>query len=253
MENSPGKDLTLIIYDSPRPPKYLKVSKNFMWGLILFSPIAIAILLFSTLFTGYYAKSKIDNLKSYEPLTLQKLREEKETLQNKIFDLENINEELSEKISAGSSTPESTLDLIAQPLGFKNLTTKNLAKMDNFSLQKGSEKLTLKFDLINNTQDSSRLSGFIIIAQMTNKELSFYPDVKFTNQNLLIDYSTGESFYTSRFRPVIAEFKKPTSSSVRYRIFIFSRSGNLLANKITDPYQISNEAELPAGIQEGNQ
>jgi hypothetical protein len=249
LENSPGKDLTLIVYDSPKPPKYLKLNKTFIWSLIVFAPLSIVTLLVTNLFTGYYAKSKISTLKSYEPQMLSTLKQEKEELQNKLFELENVNAELSEKISAGASSPEIALDLIAQPLGFKNLTAKNLAKIDNFSMQTAADKLTLKFDLINNTQDSTRLSGFITVMQMTDKEIYLYPDVKFIKDKMLIDYSTGESFFTSRFRPVIAEFKRPEGvTSVRYKIYIFSRSGNLLSFMVTEPYTVAG-AKPQSGVQ----
>lgn len=85
---------------------------------------------------------------------------------------------------------------------------------------------------------------------MSDLGITYYPAVKFVSEKMLIDYSTGESFFVSRFRPVIAEFKRPAqTSSARYKIYIFSRSGNLLSFILTDPFEIDSGVSPPT-IQE---
>jgi len=76
------------------------------------------------------------------------------------------------------------------------------------------------------------------IVQYHKDGLSFYPNYDLSLENPNLIFSKGESFVVSRFRPVIAEFKKPKGSVVWYKVFIFSQTGNLIAFKKAGPFTL---------------
>lgn len=243
MIQDPSKDLTLIIYNTPKPPKYIKINKGLVKSLLFIIPFMVILSVTSSLFTSFYMKRKLEVVQSKEPEKIKALKDEKTVLSDKITVLERSNKELTEKISAGtteSGLGATQLALFNTPLGFEDLREKNLAKIDSITNKSSNGKVTLKFNLTNNQEGDQKLSGFITVVQYHAQGLSLYPNIALTTQSPLLQYSKGESFYVSRFRPVIAEFNLPQSSkSVWYKIFIFNRTGNLLFMESTQEYPLN--------------
>lgn len=242
MIQDPSKDLTLIIYNTPRPPKYIKINKVLVKSLLFIIPFMVILSVTSSLFTSFYMKRKLEVAQSSEPEKIKELKSEKDTLEEKILLLEKSNTELTNKISSGATSSglaASQLALFNTPLGFEDLREKKLAKIDNFSNKLSNGKLTFKFDLMNNQEGDQKLSGFITIIQYHGLGLSLYPTIVLNQNGPVLQYSQGESFYVSRFRPVIAEFTVPqNTTSVWYKIFIFSRTGNLISMESTQEYSL---------------
>ncbi|MEX1098935.1 MAG: hypothetical protein WEB87_00830, partial [Bacteriovoracaceae bacterium] len=92
---------------------------------------------------------------------------------------------------------------------------------------------------LNNLVDDEKLSGYITIVQYADNQAQVYPRYELSIENNKLDFSKGESFVVSRFRPVIAEFEKPDTLTVWYKVFIFTRSGNLASYKVAGPYQVN--------------
>lgn len=241
MIQDPSKDLTLIVYNTPKPPKYIKLNKSLIKVLIFLIPVIIVISIASSLFSSVYMKRKLENVRSKEPEIILQLRQEKQDLASEIEILNQTNTTLTEKISTGATNAASPLNIMAlftTPLGFEDKRSDELANLENMNNDTVNNNILFKFDLINNKQDSSKLSGYVNIIQYHAKGLTFYPAYELTIDSPRLEYSKGESFTVSRFRPVIAEFPKPRGSAVWYKIFIFSRTGNLLAYKKAGPFQL---------------
>ena len=243
MIQDPSKDLTLIVYNTPKPPRYIKINKGLLKSLLFLIPMLVIISIGFSLLTSVYMKRKLEVAQSTEPKKITELKTQKGSLEKKISSLEKSNKELTEKISKGTlviGSAAAGLALFNTPLGFEDLRDKNNAKVENFSNQVANGKVTLRFDLINNLQGDNKLSGYITVVQYHSYGLSIYPAVTLTSESSLLSYNQGESFYVSRFRPVIAEFTVPqNSAAVWYKIFIFSRTGNLLVMKSTDEYSLN--------------
>jgi hypothetical protein len=243
MIQDPTKDLTLIVYNTPKPPKYIKINKGLVKSLLFIIPFMVIVSVAFSLFTSFYMKRKLEAAQSQEPKKITALKHQAAKLSAQIDSLQKSNQELTEKISTGSAATgvaASQLALFNTPLGFEDLRDKNFAKIDNFSNQMINGKVTFKFDLINNQQNSKKLSGYITIVQYHSYGISLYPNISLNNKTPLIQYNKGESFHVSRFRPVIAEFSVPqNSASVWYKIFIFSRTGNLLAMESSEEYPLN--------------
>lgn len=239
MIQEPSKDLTLVIYNTPKPPKYIKINKGLMRSLTFIIPFVLFFSIAFSVFTSVYSKKKLEEVKNKEPETILKLEDEKVKLKDQIFALEQTNEDLTQKVAKGATTSDSSLALFSQPLGYENLLSKDLAKIENMTFQESGQKIIFKFDLLNNTPESDRLAGYIAIIEYTESGMAFYPAMNFLDDALVLDYSSGESFVISKFRPVIAEFdKKVNQQSARFKIFIFSRTGNLLSFATTEKYNL---------------
>jgi len=238
---NPSKDLTLIVYNSPKPPKYIKINKGLMRSLIIAIPILVITSIIFSIITSVYMKQKLETAKSHEPEVIIQLREETGILKSETEALKKVNEALMQKISKGANVDASLsglLALFAAPIGFTDSRGLERTKIENMSNSVLGNKVIFKFDLLNNTGAGKRLSGYITIIQHHYSGLSVYPahDIKMDSPQL--QYSEGESFVVSRFRPVIAEFPKPLGSTVWYKIFIYSRTGDLLAYKTSGPHEI---------------
>ena len=239
MIQEPSKNLTFVVYESPNPPKYIKINKfiikslTVLLPLVLFSSIALSVI------TSVYSKKKLEEARQREPEMIMALEQEKSKLKDQIFSLEQTNQDLTAKVSQGATTSDSALALFSQPLGYENLQAQELAKIENITLQENNGKLLFKFDLLNNTPQTDRLAGYVTVIQYNEAGISFYPEINFVDDGLLIDYSSGESFVISKFRPVIAEFNKPIEQeTVRFKIFVFSRTGNLISFATTENFSL---------------
>ena len=134
MIQKPTDDFTLIVYNSPKPPRFIKINKKLINALVFSIPILLVLSLFFSLSSSVYMKTKLELVKSKEPKIISGLRDERDNLKKEVNLLENNVKELTQKISQGSSNlPTATLDLFATPLGFEDETDLNKLKMDNIS------------------------------------------------------------------------------------------------------------------------
>lgn len=239
MIQEPSKNLTFVVYDTPKPPKYIKINKMVVRSLTVILPLVLFTSIALSIITSVYSKRKLEEAKNKEPEMIMSLEQEKLKLKDQIFALEQTNEDLTAKVAQGSTTSDSALALFSQPLGYENLQAKDLAKIENISIQESNNKLLFKFDLLNNFSETERLAGYVTVIQYHEQGISFYPSVNFIDDALLLDYSSGESFVISKFRPVIAEFNKISGQqSARFKIFVFSRTGNLISFATTEKFSI---------------
>lgn len=240
MIQQPSKDITLIVYNTPRPPRYLKINKKLLRLLLFLAPLLLVVSLLFSLSTSLYMKNKLEAARSQEPAIITALKEKNGELARKAAALEEVNKELTRKVSAGSEqAPASALALFATPLGYQDFTEKEMAKLESMSANFKKDKIEFRFDLLNNLDTDERLAGYITVVQHAGNDLEFYPSYDLSLENNRLDYSQGESFVVSRFRPVIAEFEKPDALTVWYKVYIFDRSGNLLNYKLAGPYQVN--------------
>lgn len=243
MIQEPSKDLTLIVYNTPKPPKYIQINKGMLKTLLFAIPALIVVSIAFTLFTSFFMKRKLEAVRSKEPQMILDLKQQTLKLSAKIESLELSNKELTQKIAQGPQavgTASSLLALIKTPLGFEDYQDKKMARVENFSHQTSSNKVVFKFDLINNLNGDERLSGYITVVQFHSYGTNFYPNLSLNSDSQFIQYNKGESFTVSRFRPVIAEFPLPANSAnVWYKVYIFSREGNLLSINSTKEFPLN--------------
>lgn len=245
MIQKPSNELTLIVYDTPKPPKYIKINKLLMKILIFFIPLIVLLSTSFSMLLSIYMKKKLEDARSQEPEIIINLRNKNLQLTTELKTLRETKAKLIQKISSGSSSLSNRnqgdeiydfVNIFALPLGFEDKRNIVSAKLENFTHGNLNNKVQLKFDILNNKVNKSKLAGYISVLQYHKDGVSFYPSYNLSPEASNLIYSKGESFVVSRFRPVIAEFQKPKGSIVWYKVFIFSQSGDLLAFKKTKTF-----------------
>ena len=239
MIQNPSKELTLIIYNGPKSPKYIKVNKSIIKYLFVIVPVLIIGSISLSFLYSMVLKNQVNDLRSKEPEVILDLQQKNNKLSKQLSNLTKNNKLLVSKLSLGSSkeTSISSLGLFTVPVGLKDLRENELLEIKNLAVENTSDSTTLKFDLGNNSTE--KLSGYISVIQYQGSLIQFYPQYELGVKNLRLDFSKGESFSFSRFRPTIINFKTLSKISARYKIFIFSRTGDLIAYKQVGPYNIN--------------
>ena len=74
-----SKELTLIVYNSPKPPRYLKLNKKLIRTLSVVIPLLTIFLLSIAFLYSMFLKNKLNDLRAKEPKVIQDLRKTKKT------------------------------------------------------------------------------------------------------------------------------------------------------------------------------
>lgn len=239
MTQNQSSDVTLIVYDTPKPPRYYKLNKNFIKSLVIVIPILVITSIMFSLLYSIFLKNKINQLTSSEPRRILELREVIAKQDIELANLAKTNSLMTEKLSKGSSgeTSVSALGFFTIPIGIQDLRAKELVKIEQVEIKSGKE-IQLDFNLANNSPNAQKLSGYLTVVQYQDNIIQYYPSVELSEKNLRLEYSQGESFGFSRFRPTQVKFEKVSNKSAKYKVFIFSRTGDILAYKQLGPFNI---------------
>jgi hypothetical protein len=239
MNQDPSKDLTLIVYNTPNPPQYLKINKGLIKTLFILIPFMVITSITFSFIYSIVLKNKIVSLKSEVPKEIVDLKNKNLALSKSLITFRNTNKSLIQKLSKGGGTETSlsSMGLFTIPLGLKDLRNRQLVQIKDVKIESGST-IKLNFNLENSSPGGEKLSGYISVIQYQGSMIQFYPAYELPQRDLRLEYTQGESFGFSRFRPTVVEFKKINKSSTKYKIFIFSRTGDLIAFKQLGPYNI---------------
>ena len=237
MIQSQSKEVTLIVYDTPKPPRYFKLNKGLIKTLVILIPLMVVTSITLSFMYSIFLKTRISELRSSEPRRITELKKERALLTQQLTEVKKTNAAITDKLSRGSSneTSVSALGLFTVPLGIQDLI-----KIEDIKVKTDS-KIKLEFNLANNTSPNEKLSGYISVIQYQGRIIQFYPSYELSAKNLRLEYNSGESFGFTRFRPTVASFDKVSGTSAKYKIYIFSRTGDLLAYKQLGPFNIENE------------
>lgn len=226
MINSSSKEYTVVIHDTPNPPRFFKVNKKVLkltFALII--ACTFLSVLFSLAYTTYI-QNKVERSKNSVPREILLLKNKLQQVQLKLDEEVKLTKDLQYKISNTSRDESNINSLIPLPLGFKDLRTLTNASVENITTNTQKNKTILKFDIFNNTKEGVRLSGYIYVFKLSNGKIQSYPPQAYNGYQL----TNGESFTISKFRPTRIIFTK-TNEKALYKIFVFSRTGDLLDYK----------------------
>lgn len=128
-----------------------------------------------------------------------------------------------------SSIGLSTLSLFKPIQGQKDKTRPAVLNLSGFKTVVGRDTLNLQFNIIPTTLDDEKVSGHIIVLMKNEVAIQAYPLQALGSNDFQINYASGETFATQRFRPVDANFIKPRKSGFySFTVFIFARNGDLI-------------------------
>jgi len=233
-------EVAIVVYDSPLPPKYFRLTKRFIKTFLVAVPLLIVLLIISFFLWGLGSRLKdvpTPKLPSAASETENKIR----SLENAVRTLQESNNSLSEKVASSSSiatTEDPNLLLIKKPYGMQNLLAKNSVSLDQFELINKENNLQLKFQIISSSPER-KVTGHVLVFMLSDSGLVVYPREANSLVTQGIKYTSGESFSVSRLRPTTANFAaRPAGESVKFIVYIFNREGDLLLIKETESFKV---------------
>lgn len=240
-----GQEVSIVIYDAPLPPRYLKFSKKFIRTVFVVVPVVIGLIFLSLIIFGLGSKLKDAPAPSMPVVMTGGVDNKVHDLETEIEALRASNEALQNKLSGqGSATPteptaeEPFLMGIKKPYGMQNLISQNKVTLDQFELVESSSKSALKFQIIS-TNPETKVTGHVLVFMISDSGMMIYPGSANSSLGGGVKFSMGEPFSVSRLRPTNAEFNhRPTGENVKFVVYIFSREGDLLLIKETESYKL---------------
>jgi hypothetical protein len=234
------REIAIVIYDAPLPPKYLKFSRKFLHFFFIIIPMLMGLILLAFFSWGFFNKIQdaprpvMPDITNSHQNKISALQGELDTWKENYLALQN---KLSE-------TPNNTaqddvyLMAIKRPYGMQNLSAQKKLNLDQFELLSEPGKTTLKFQIISNNPET-KVTGHVLVFLLSEKGMMVYPSSANKSINSGVKFNQGESFSVSRLRPTNAEFQiNPSSEQVRFLIYLFNREGDLLLAKETDNFKI---------------
>lgn len=234
-----GHEVSIVIYDAPLPPRYLRFSKKFFRTLFVVVPIFLGLIFLGLLFWGLGSRIK-DAPKPTLPTVLSDQDAKILALESEIKNLQESNVALQEKISSPvipGTQEDPYLMVIKKPYGMQNLLVEKKVSLDQFEFLQDQNKTTLKFQIISSNE--TKVTGHVLVFMISEGGMMAWP--KEANAALAqgVKYSMGDTFAVSRLRPTDANFFfKPEGKFVKFIVYIFTREGDLLLVKETESFQI---------------
>jgi len=236
-----NEEVSVVIYDTPLPPKYFKLKKSFLKKLFFIFPILVILSFGLLFFWGLGSTSKKINLRNPVPKFENSDANQINQLKTEIAELTKSQSILTEKLSAPSGTVNSEepfLMNIKKPYGMQNLIQDKLVSIDQFSVSQDAEKVYFKFQIIS-TNPETKIMGHVLVFMISGPFLNIYPFQELNQFKTGVKFSTGEPFSVSRLRPTTAFYpKKNVTNEATFIVYIFNREGDLLLIKESESFQI---------------
>jgi hypothetical protein len=237
----PDQDISIVIYDNPLPPKYLKINKKLIKHFFVAVPLFFVFIIAGIVIWSLGEKSFHVTKKEISHKLDLTLQNKIKDLSSEVEDLKKSNKNLTDKLSLNvtpSEQDEVFLINIKKPYGMQNLISSNTVSVGQFTHSQEADKVSLNFQIIS-TVPETKIMGHVLVYMHSKIGLGIYPHQDFLGLQEGIKYSSGEPFSVSRLRPTTAHFSKSLSSdTVYFSIFIFNREGDLLLIKRTDPIKL---------------
>lgn len=225
--------LSFIVYEHKKPPKYFEIKKSVIRAFfIAFPAISTIFFLFGviSLVQIHVFSSKKDSVEVHG------LKTKINFLNTELNTVSKSNTTLLAKIKGGSSKIANSQLLFKIPLAQQDFTVteSRFFQIDKFRVSNKKSKLRIKFNLVNITKGPTKISGYFALKVKTNKGIFFYPATILKNKDEFLAFSNGESFTTSRFRPVDATFDIAFNTVDRdslLAVYVYTRAGDIIYKK----------------------
>ncbi|MCK5884209.1 MAG: hypothetical protein KAG61_11005 [Bacteriovoracaceae bacterium] len=238
MKNKLKNKISFIVYEYKRPPRFFEMKKSTLRSFFIFFP-TISTIFFIAGIISLVQLNIFVNKKESSKVT--GLRTQIELLKTEVVTAKDETEKLYKKFETTESKITNSQLLFSIPPAQLDLTENSFFKAEKVSVSSTEKETKLNFNLVNITKGNKRISGYFHILVKTGSGYYFYPNTITQTGSEFINFANGESFTTSRFRPVRAvlpiskkEFEASKDHMV-YKVFIFSRGGDLIFVKNLTP------------------
>ncbi len=239
------KNISFILYHKNGAPRFYQISKKSFY-LYIITPAVVSLFLLISLLGLLFYFSKIRNMASQkDPEMINLLSKENEQVRKDLIDLTDTNKALQNKLATMNSSQRpidlnavdvkdnwDTVALFRAPINGPAETFPSFNIEDSEALVQG-QKINFRFNIVNLSKDAQKLSGHIFVIMRDDFGIYFYPNSIFEDDDIKINFNRGESFSTTKFRPVEASFPRPNQSSkFLFKVIIFSRTGSLIHKQV---------------------
>ncbi|MFA5584844.1 MAG: hypothetical protein WDA09_11590 [Bacteriovoracaceae bacterium] len=240
---SKSQEVSVVIYDSPLPPKYFTFKKSFLKTLLFVTPL-ILLIIFTALFIWAFGSHLKYAPKPKFPELINKEQARILELEGIVKELSISHKNLTDKLSSTPEVqaPSEMVNLLAirKPYGMQNLISKNFVSLDNLKVKFTPGQVHLDFHILNSNQDA-RISGHVLVFLISKNQFIAYPEISTSSLIEGIKYTQGEAFSVTRLRPTLANFSLPASDTAKFIVYIFSREGDLLLMKETQEFKMEKK------------
>ncbi|MGZ3694423.1 MAG: hypothetical protein ACXWQO_09580 [Bdellovibrionota bacterium] len=153
---------------------------------------------------------------------------------------------LNSQIDARKDLPKGTnMTTVLQLLGPRSVVmpesdTNIRVRNAKFTRDPAAKEIVLNFELHNIDEQQKQERGYIVAIAKTNDMMLVYPPNVFNpSQNIVLDFTKGETFGISRFRAATATFSAAALSGKNpsFQILLFSTDGRIIANQHVEEKQ----------------
>ena len=259
--SSKEENISFIYNQRNDSPKYFEVKKSkllfYAVGLPTITIVSLILGLIGLVHTSPFhlidnyrqnakARDAVAKLNNVQNL-LRKSEEEKAELTQKLALLQDSNASINtngaETAQSSSQTktaatnaetknlsaPLAHLMLFKSVSGQKDLSKPASLNLSDIKVVTNRDTVNLTFNIIPAGEIDKKIAGHIIVMMKNEFGIQFYPQQVLANAEAQVNYLSGESFATQRFRPVDASFLKPKrSTNSTFSIYIFSKNGDLV-------------------------
>ncbi len=143
-----------------------------------------------------------------------------------------VNNGLDQKVTITQGNSQlglTSLSLFKPVPGQQDKSRPATLKLSGFQIITNRDTINLVFNIIPAIDGEGKLAGHIIVLMKNELGIQAYPQQVIANADSQINFSSGESFATQRFRPVDASFLKPRKSgNYTFTVYIFAKNGDLV-------------------------
>ncbi len=232
---------SVLFYEEKSLPRYLQIGPRplrfLIFGLPLITILALAVAavvghqLYQSRHAGQSSENRAIRQLQQEVAQAQKAREQA------LGEVRILQERLNQDAPGETLT---TAALIHPVKGQQDLTKQKLITLENIKVTAEERGIKIDFVMAKTDHPEQTLAGHIIIVLQQGNQLHFYP-ANILNQQMQINYNSGETFSFGRLRPVSAVFAPATDvKNSRFKIFIFSRNGDLVLEQLYTPSSMAN-------------
>ncbi len=156
-------------------------------------------------------------------------------------DIARINSQIDGRKDLGANNSQSLLQFFG-PRSSLVPENESLVRIKNPKINReaGNKQVLLDFELHNVDPSQRQARGYIVVlAKTQDLVLSYPPGVFSPTQNIVLDFTRGETFAISRFRQARATFTAAPleNKKAHYQILLFGTDGKVLGNTHVEDFR----------------
>jgi hypothetical protein len=225
-----SEDLTVVLLRGNGSPRAFRLNIPYLQRSLLLLGATIAVLLIIALGASGIAILKKESIQIPFPMM------EKDEASKETQGLRDDIAKLQQTIEDRKALPEKVEDR-SSPIRLLSATTvlapdaEATLKIKNAVVTRTGGDMKIGFEIHNTDTTQKQVRGYIVVLAKSKNFILTYPDGAFSpTENVLLNFTRGETFAISRFRTAMAEFHNvpPVEGHIHFQVFLFSTLGKII-------------------------